>query len=263
MSCSEVEEQNMAERYLLDQVTEAERDEFEKHYFACRSCFDRLQTHLALQSELRLQTPPASTVAFRPRPSWTWAASLAAALLLIGVGVWWASANLRGPSHAAASSSASASPGAAPATASAGEPPIEQLARVEPPPYAGVVLRGVEDPSQRRFREAMQHYARGDYRAAIPGLLAAVEASPGTPRFRFYLGACYLLTHQTDRAIETLQKAATRDDPAYTEASHFYLAKARLANRDVSDAEAELRETIRMGGAHEAEARTILRQLGK
>src|SRR5215467_3585771 len=90
MNCREVEEQDILERYVLDRLTDSERDAFEQHYFECDSCFSQLQTGLALQEELR-QSPPlrgqASGVSFRRW--WTWTPAFAALALALAAGVWW------------------------------------------------------------------------------------------------------------------------------------------------------------------------------
>jgi TolA-binding protein len=140
-------------------------------------------------------------------------------------------------------------------------PSNQELARVEPPPYSAIVLRDAEDEGQGTFRNAMQYYLKGDYARAIPGVRTAVKAGPRIPRFNFYLGACYLLTGQTDSAIVSFRKTISLGDPAYSESAHFYLAKAYLSKNEVSGAKVELQTTIRLRGDHEAEAKDILRQL--
>jgi len=109
----------------------------------------------------------------------------------------------------------------------------------------------------------MQYYLKGDYAKAIPGLRAAVKARPQSARYRFYMGACYLLTEQVDSAIEALSKTVSLGDPAYSEPAHFYLAKAYLRENDVPTAKQELQTTVRLGGSRAEEAQEILRQLGK
>jgi Flp pilus assembly protein TadD len=140
---------------------------------------------------------------------------------------------------------------------------MQELARVEPPPYSDMVLRGAEDAGHEAFRNAMQYYVKGDYPHAIPGVRAAVKASPRTPSFNFYLGACYLLAGQTDLAVVSFRKTVSLNNPAYSESAHFYLAKAYLRKNAVSAADDELQRTIRLRGDHEGEARDILRQLHK
>ena len=264
MNCREVEEQDILERYLLDGLTEPQRDEFEKHYFECSSCFSRLQTGLTVQEELRRQ-PRALGQAGGAllRRAWHWTPLFAALALLFAVGIWRYSARDHQPQPQVSSSPPKMNPeGSVPSQSpSPATPSFDQLARVEAPPYSAVVLRGAEDQPQENFRKAMQRYLSGDYANAIPGLRAAAKASPRTASFNFYLGACYLLTDQADLAIDSLRKTISLGDSAYSEPAHFYLAKAYLRKREVSAAEDELQTAIRLGGSRAAEAGDILREL--
>jgi tetratricopeptide (TPR) repeat protein len=266
MNCREVEERDILERYLLGRLTEPEREEFEKHFFECGSCFSQLQTGLAVQTELRHQPlVPARAHGASLRRTWVWVPAFGTIVLLFSAGIWWYSAHNRQPSQQVSSSP----PKAGPEVPVQSQPPspqapsLEELARVEPPPYSGMVLRGAEDEGQETFRKAMQYYVKGDYTHAIPGVRAAAKASPRTASYNFYLGACYLLTGQTDPAIVSFRKTVFLGDPAYSEQAHFYLAKAYLGEKEVTTAEDELQMTIQLRGSKEAEARNILRQLRK
>jgi len=261
MNCKDIEQNNVVEEYLLNRLPEPERDEFEKHYFECQSCFSQLQTGLTIQAHLRreplLRTHLGGVFL---RQVWAWTPALVTVVLLFCVGIWWYSARkLRPPQKA------SFPPISKPAVSQASPAALslEELARVEPPPYAPVVLRGAEDEAQETFRNAMQYYLRGDYMHAIPELRATVKASPRTARFNFYLGACYLLDDQTDSAIDTFRKTVSLGEPTYLEPAHFYLAKAYLRKKDVSNAAGELQTTIQLHGRKEHEASEILRQLRK
>jgi TolA-binding protein len=274
MNCREVEEQDIFESYVLGQLTDSERDAFEQHYFECDACFSQLQMGLALQEELR-QHPPrhrsAGGASFR---WWIWAPAFASVALILAAGGWWYTARIEQsarqvspPAPAADSRAAITQPSstASPQIVESAPPrsaalTLEEMARVEPPPYSEVVLRGAEDEAQESFHRAMQHYLKGDYVGAIPGLQAAVKASPATARFHFYLGACYLLTAQTDPAINSFRKVISLNDPSYSEAAHFYIAKAYLRNRDLTHAEDELRTTAKLGGSKAREAEELLRQ---
>lgn len=266
MNCKEVDERDILEQYLLDRLTEPEREEFEKHYFECASCFSQLQTRLALQAELQHQpVMPAQARGASLRRMWAWTPAFATFILLCGVSIWWYSAHNRQPSRQVASSPPKASPEVSvqsqPSPAAA--PSLEELARVEPPPYSAIVLRGAEDEGQEAFRNAMQFYVKGDYAHAIPGVRTAAKASPRTASFNFYLGACYLLTGQTDPAIVSFRKTVALGDPAYSESAHFYLAKAYLRKREVARAKDELQKTVQFHGSLESETAEILRQLPK
>ncbi len=264
MNCQEVEERDILEGYLLNRLSEAERDEFELHYFECKSCFSQLEAGRMVQEELRRQPlTRTQTGGPLPRRMWAWTPAFVTVALLFTVGIWWYSARKQ------SSQQISSSPiTASPETTAQSQPPsftpsLEELARVEPPPYSAMVLRGGEDETQQTFRKAMQYYVKGDYMHAIPGLRAAVQGSPRTARFNFYLGACYLLADQTDLAIESFRNTISLGDPAYSEPAHFYLAKAYLRKKEITSAEDELQKTVLLHGSMEAEASEILRQLRK
>jgi hypothetical protein len=263
MRCDDFERQDTTERYLLEQLTDVERDEFEQHYLECESCFARLQTNLALQTELRLRPAPATETS----PAWfrlpIWAPAFAVLLLLVGLGIWWR-ARTATEQTLMSSSQSPTPPAAVPLpTSSSAAPQLEQLAQIAPPPYVAVALRGPEDQGGEVFREAMQHYSKGEYEEAIAGLRAAALASPKTPAISFYLGASYLLTHQVESGIDALGKTISLGDTAFSESAHFLLAKGYLAEGKVPAATDELRATIRLRGAKEEEARDILGELQK
>ena len=125
-----------------------------------------------------------------------------------------------------------------------------------------MVLRGGEDETQQTFRKAMQYYVKGDYTHAIPGLRTAVQASPRTAGFNFYLGACYLLTDQTDLAIESFRKQSSRR-PHLLRASAFLSREGILAEEEKIAEEDELQKAAQLHGSMEAEAGEILHQLRK
>jgi len=260
MTCREIEEQEFLERYVLGRLTDSERDAFEQHYFECDSCFEQLQTGIVMQEDLRqaLVRQRLRRVFFGQVKIWVPAF---AALAFFAFGFWWYTG--RRSQSQAASSSAVGSPPVSISKPSGPAPSIDELARAEAPPYSEVVVRGPEDNADIIFRKAMQHYLKHDYAGAIPGLGAAVKASPSKAQFSFYLGSCYLITDQTEAAIRSLRKVTSLDDPSYSEPAHFYLAKAYLRNHDVSHAEAELRIAAKPGGSRAADAAEILHQLRK
>jgi TolA-binding protein len=265
MNCQEVEAREIPELYLLDRLTESERDEFEKHYFECESCLSQIQTGLMVQAELRRQSLARSQAGGAlQRRMWVWTPAFVTAVLLLAVGIWWYSARKQS-SGQISSSPTTASPEATTQSQppSPAAPSLEKLARVEPPVYSAVVLRGAEDEAEQNFRNAMQYYVKADYAHAIPGLQAAVKASPQSARSNFYLGACYLLTSKTDSAMESFRRTISLGDSTYSEPAHFYLAKAYLRKKEIPTAEDELQQTVTLHGGMEAEAKEILHQLRK
>jgi len=259
MDCKQIAEQDVLERYLLDQLTEHERDEFEQHYFECGACFSQLPTALTVQSELRRYPSAQAKVkgAFSRR-MWRWSPALVTVVLLLAIGAWWYSARRHAIQQASVHPQETQPVPVNPPT-----PSLEELALVEPPSYTATAFRGVDDQAHEQFRVAMQSYSKGNYLKAIPGLRAAVKSDPQVLSFNFYLAACYLLTGQTDSAVTFFHKTISLRDPTYSEQSHFYLAKAYLKKQDAARAKDELQATIGFRGTKENEASEILRHLPK
>jgi anti-sigma factor RsiW len=60
-----------AERYLLDEMTDAERDEFEGHFFSCRDCAEDLRSGAVMVDAARsglISSPPMATGPVRLSP---------------------------------------------------------------------------------------------------------------------------------------------------------------------------------------------------
>lgn len=258
MTCERVVKGEMAEKYLLGQLTEAEQEAFEQHYFGCPRCSEELETYRALQAELKRSAPAIRAEAAVPQAGWRWAWAGAAAgvLLAVGVGFWL---RHQVPGVQPAPRVVVTPPARVPAPPQG--PTLAELAQVQPPPYAPATLRGTTDEATRRFRNAMQHYAKGDYGAAIPGLRAAAQLSPRAPNVSFFLGICYLLTDRTEASIAQLHNTAAIGDSTYLENAHFFLAKAYLRQANLAAAQTELKKTVQLHGQRESEARKLLEQL--
>ncbi len=229
MKCSDVEQGEVAERYVRGELAEEQRDPFEMHFFDCPRCFDEVRMLQALRSELGT-APTRAPSALK----WRLALGSAAALVLAVLGtLWWSG---RQPSD------------------------LSELARVEPAPYEEVRLRSATDPSAEAFRVAMRHYLDGDYRMAIRGLEAAEQENPGAAHVRFFLGVSCLLAGENERAIDRLRQVSESDSPFAQEAG-YYLAKALIAKGDSDRAREALREVRAAGGTHAAEAGRLLEKL--
>jgi tetratricopeptide (TPR) repeat protein len=284
MRCEQVVRDDVAQRYLLGTLAEEDRDAFERHWFECARCFSDLETLRALRQALPQGAEGLEVPEPRARwPPWAWAAA-ATVVLGVGAGWYWSSAISSRP-HRGAHQEVSQGPdepppdpprpqsGPAPPLPSevgppaAGLPtpqaraPLAALALVQPPAYAPSLLRGTQDAAARRFREAMLHYARGDFAAAKAGLEAAAALDPQASDIAFFLGAATLLIDQPEPAIEQLRRTIALGQSPYLEEAHFFLAKAHLKLGDVDAATAQLEEAIRMGGEREQEARVVLQQL--
>ena len=242
MECARITEDGLLERYLLDRVDEAEREALESHFFECDDCFARLE---ALQAAQQVLAAEPVSQAFRIEPprrirTWGWAVA-AAAIVVIGLVavLWWV---MQPPLPRTASLS----------------PALAALARIEPPVYEPVVLRGVQDEAQQRFRTAMEHYAGGDYASAIPGLEEAAALDPEAANISFSLGATCLLTGRTTEGIRHLQHGVDLGDTPYLEEALLLLAKAHLSTRDLSDAKTELVRVVELSGDFSEQALAML-----
>jgi len=243
MTCTQIESNDVMERYVLGRLSEEESVAFEAHYFDCPSCLEGLQRMQTLQAELgRGRIGNRNSVS-----GWRIWALAAAALILASLVVW----NLSRPHQGAVIETK------APQKASA----LELLAKFGPPAYQEPVLRGTTKPSELAFRDAMKIYARGDYAGARAGLEAASRADATAPGPLFYLGICQLAGEQAGDAVATLARVTALGDSPYLEPARFYRAKAFLRMGDAAGAREELVAVAALKGDREAEAKRMLAEL--
>jgi tetratricopeptide (TPR) repeat protein len=241
MDCARVKTEGIAERYLLGTLADAEQEAFEEHVVACAACADELAGLCALKAELeRSREQIFAEAALRPS-AWRqpWVLALAAVVVVAaGLGIW-----IRFQPNSTV------------------RPELAELAAVVPPTYAPVRLRGSEDDAAHRFREAMELYAAGDWRGALPGLRAAAGLDPEAPHIGFYLGACALLAGETGEAITELERTADLGDTPFLEEALFYVAKAHLREGGVTAAREALGKVIVLNGDRSEEAQRLLGRL--
>ena len=259
LDCQQVKERGLIEKYLRGELSEAEQEAFEQHYFECARCFEELQTYHALQAELQRAGRSIRSEPIEQGMAWgrAWVAGLAVVLIAVGLALWRWQSTTRLP----ATSPSPVHPQGAPPQPTPAVPSLSELAAIEPPPYVPATLRGPVDEAARNFRQAMQHYGRADYVAALDGLRAAAKLNPRDPNIRFFLGISYLLTNQTESAIKLLQDTVALGESPYLEEAHFYLAKGFLRQGNLTAAQNELKKTIALQGDLEREARKLLSQL--
>jgi len=272
--CTSTGRDDVFARYVQDTLGPQERDAFEEHFFTCEACLDKVRTLQALQAQLRAREAEAPAARPVPARRWQWVLVPLAAGLVVAAGIW-----LRlGPGTLAPPASIVAeaprqqlpapSPEAAPVEPAAPTPPaavpvvpLSVLARVEPPDYIPLSLRGRRDEAAVRFEAAMRRYVDGDYAGAIPDLATAAQLRPDGAHITFFLAICNLLTDDVDAAVAGLQQTIALGDSPYLEEAHYYLAKARLRQGDVAAARTELERTIERRGQLETDARRLLAQV--
>jgi tetratricopeptide (TPR) repeat protein len=271
MNCEQVVENQFAERYLLGQLEPADHEAFEQHYFECPRCFEHLQTHLVLCTELNR-----SVAAIRSEPVqrpiiWQWfrASAVLAVVLAVAMATWrWRQLHFSARNaEPGQSQSASTQIGnnyktdlkTSAAAIDSRNAALLALAAVEPPVYTRVLLRG--EGEEEKFEVAMRRYEKGDYGGAVSGLQGALKLDPDATEARFYLGISYLLTGQTDSAIENLRQVVSEGNSIYAESAHFYLAKAFIRKNNLASAQGEMAEVAALQRSHAAEARRSIEQL--
>jgi len=274
VDCDVVAMDELAERYLLGGLAPAEQDAYERHFFQCTRCAEELEQLLALQRALQRSARSADAVMARPARAraparWTWlalAATVAAVALLLTVG--------RRPEQIAQApvprqNPPSVSPVLPPADASLPQPmpaarptapsvrdsvvtdrahALARLARVDPPRYSPLILRGVADDATVAFENGMKDYVAGDYRAALRQLRQAAGLDPERVDIAFFLAASELLSGNTAAAVPAFQAVIALGDSPFLEEARFYLAKSYLAMGDVSRARTEFARVRDMGG---------------
>ena len=112
------------------------------------------------------------------------------------------------------------------------------------------------------WEQFMMHYAHQQYKEAIP-VLESLLADPDysqTSRARLYLGNAYLLTDQSEKAIETLKEI--RPSSAFAMDAEWYTALAYLKNDDPDNARNQLKAIAEdQGHFYHQRAKKILSQL--
>jgi tetratricopeptide (TPR) repeat protein len=265
MDCARVIRDEIAEQYVAGRLSEEVRAAFEDHYFSCDRCFADVEAWRALAASLPedAQRQPARSVA-----RW-WPVALAtAAIIVVAVGLYRFWLRPVQPAGIAAVTTpaiipAPTPPGGPPSPGSVPVATLAALSAVTPPPYVPMRVRGSSDEAAQRFEQAMTHYQKRDYVAAIPGLQAAASLDATSPQAPFYLGICYLMTDDTAPASERLAAVVALGESGSLEDAHFFLAKAALRKGDVAGARAELTKTVALHGDREAEAGRLLADLAK
>ena len=246
MTCTDVDERDIAESYLLGRLNEDDRTAFEQHYFECARCYSQLEAIGAVREALARQ-PRRSTLSSR----WPWLAAAAALLLAISSALVWQS--LRSGDRAQPAGNVVSAPAERPPS-----PNPEELARLAvfaPPPYSPTRFRNSAD--RAAFTLGMREYVAQEFQRAIPALERALRESPSAEDARFYLGASYLLAGRSPDAISALDPLASSTRSPYAEEAQFLIAKAHLKAGDLPAALVALDKTTAMRGDREQEARAL------
>jgi TolA-binding protein len=277
MTCEEITQHEIMERYLLGRLEQPARDAFDEHLFECEACFERLQTLRAVRRELA-----ATAGAFdaeteraeleRARRGWIWKWALVpafATLIIVSVIVW--PRVFRSPVQPPASPTGQPRGGSATATPGQVEPGQAQ---------PGQATSRQTQPRQTEPRQTQPGQASSGLSASASSTavtlaeLGRFEPPPFTagslrgsqdasaPRFRE--GMTQYARGDYRGAIAGL-RAAARLDP---EAAHaaFFLGICHVLSGEHDEGIRALRQTIQLGDspfleeAHFYLAKALLQQ---
>jgi TolA-binding protein len=248
MTCTDVQARELAERYVRNDLSEAEREEYELHFFECERCHAEVETIMAVRDALAHHPQPSLWIQSRG-----WLALAAALVLVVSAAVGW----LLLKRDTAGPATTVSAPAAPPATATP-VAELAQLAVVEPPPYEPRRFRG---GSRAAFTAGMERYLARDYAAAIGLLERATRDEPEAEDAAFYLGASYLLENRAADAARVLSRFTSRPESDYAESAQFLLANAALKSGNPKAALRALDATIAFHGDYEAAAQRLRERL--
>ena len=137
---------------------------------------------------------------------------------------------------------------------------LHDLARLTPPPVAGLVLRG-EGAADVPLAEALEAFGARDYRLAAERLQALDESRPDGALTLFYLGVARLELGEHEPALAALGRAAELGTSLLVEQALWYRAQAHLALDQGAEARAVLRRLVELDGDFEPNARALLAEL--
>jgi len=249
MDCTLIARQEFAERYSLGKLTPEQRELFERHYFECERCFNELQQLLAIRRELEAQplNPPVPERKWAwPRIGWWPVLATAAAVVAVII---------LGPVY---ETSVPGQQGDGNRTAT-----LAELARVEPPPYQALVMRGTHDAASTAFHVGMEAYRAGDFNTAALHLREAAATDPARPDFAFYLGVAELLIAQEDAAQVEFERLLAMGDTPFAEEAHFYSGKVLLRQHRLAEATQQFQRAAGLEGPLQVEAQEVLQALAR
>lgn len=214
LSCAEVADRSLVERYVAGRLPRDEAESFEAHYLTCARCREELRLAYGLREALAEPTPAISRRSRRR----VW----------IGIGVGLAAAA-----------------GLAALVLLRPSEPVGQLARLgavaEPPIYLGVQVRATPTRADSVFEAAMTAYVEQRYDAATEGLRRALAAGVDSAPAEFFLAASYLMLDRSREAAQAFRRVIALGDTPYLPESRYYLAKALLRLGRGREALGELR----------------------
>jgi tetratricopeptide (TPR) repeat protein len=243
MTCRQIADQQLLEKYVAGKLPPAERDALEFHARACPDCGRRLRDlRGAAKSAPAPAAPAPSPKPSRRRPvSRRTRIGLALAVLLaaVAVAVWRTGGrvSLRRTEPQGRPLELRLPDGELQPIR---EKHLQELASFFPLPYQPPARLPIAAAGQQ-LQTAMQLYMSGQFAQAAPALEEVVRLQPDYHYARLYLGICSMLLGNNAKAERSFKEILDGKDDAYREEARFFRAKALFAQRDLEEGEKELR----------------------
>ncbi len=215
-----IHEAELADRYVTGRMPDAERVAFENHFVTCAQCQQDLRFASAVRAAAATSSPQltASDGGTSARATPGSLANRSRAVRWIGIAL-------------------AAGVGAIILIRSTPSRALVELGGVaEPPPYAGIAVRGTPGRGDAIFDAAMKQYSERHFETAANGLRAALAAGQDSIPTGFFLGASLLFTGDASAAADAFDDVAARGDSPYSDEAQLYEAKALLRLGRGSDA---------------------------
>lgn len=258
MNCTNPEIGLLITLYEFDKLSESDRRKFEAHLLSCDTCFQSIYRLSPVIARMR-ENPQKFLRAFEPKKSVLGAlkkkmvGTISDGLKAIG--------RIPLPVRIAIPSIAAVT--VLLLVLLQPKTQLPNLARIEPLLYQPLKLKIGRSSSEadRLFNEGMGFYVQKDYLNAINKLTEAVQQNPENSNFHFYLGLCYLLSHQVDSAIEHLQKTIMLSGATEPETAYWFLGNAWLLKRESTKALQAFQKVVALEGDYEWQAEEIIAKI--
>ncbi len=239
MICKEFTAQ--IDRYLRGELSTAEQETFEEHYFACDGCFSELQIAERLHAkEIHIVTGSTNqTLQLWWQLHWKPMLSLAAMVLVTLISLWTI-------------------------TSRAQRRDLIEISDIPAPLYMKMETRAGLDSNHRerelKFDEAMAYYNQKKYGQALR-LMNQIAGDNTNVQLTFFQSICLLFTDQPEEAVTGFDTIITVMNPAYYDEAVYYKAIALLRLDKKSQALVLLENLAEMFSPYSQKAKALMDKL--
>jgi len=236
MKCNEF--QSLIDAYLLEQVEEPRREEFEEHFFKCRKCFLGLKINETLQRKdvpITLKERPRLFVVKLFKPMLV----MSCLFLLILFSALLVQQNRQSRR-------------------------LQEISAFEIPPYHQGELRSIPEGDalkETNFSKAMGYLQEGNFRRALALLEAPPLEGSAYPKVEFFRAICYLGGDEPAKAGEIFDRIIQAMDPAYFDEALYYKGFVLLRQGRKEAARTQFKKLAGMLSPMSMKARSMIHKI--